>query len=189
MKILTTAAILDGMDLQERITTPVYATGRIDKWGRLLGDLVLVGRGDPNLERRKFEAERQLFETKALPSSFEVIADQLQSRGVKAIEGDIVADETYFPSQPFGTAWTIEDSVWGYGAPVSALAVNENTIAVRIFPGERLNDLARLQTSPMETGLAALEQFLDRDNGVGLYTVRICPARTRRASCLFVDGQ
>src|SRR6185295_2210995 len=29
MKILTCAAILDGMDSQERITTPVYITGRI----------------------------------------------------------------------------------------------------------------------------------------------------------------
>ena len=66
MKILTCAAILDGMDTQERITTPVYVTGRIDKWGRVLGDLVLVGRGDPNLERRGYKTEHEPFESKSL---------------------------------------------------------------------------------------------------------------------------
>jgi len=153
MKILTCAAFLDGVDTQERITTPVYVTGRIDKWGRVLGDLVLLGRGDPNLERREYKTEREPFESRAYPSSITSIVDQLQSRGIKTIEGDIVVDDTYFLHQPFGFAWTIEDSAWGYGAPVSALVVNENMIAVKMLPGERSNDLALFQTSPMETGL------------------------------------
>jgi D-alanyl-D-alanine carboxypeptidase/D-alanyl-D-alanine-endopeptidase (penicillin-binding protein 4) len=151
MKILTCAAILDGMDPQERITTPVYVTGRIDKWGRVLGDLVVVGRGDPNLERRGYKTEHEPFENKDYPSSITQIADELQSKGIKTIEGDIVIDDTYFLHQPFGLAWTIEDTAWSYGAPVSALVINENMIAVKILPGEHFNDLALFQTSPTET--------------------------------------
>lgn len=152
MKILTCAAILDGIDPQERITTPVYVTGRIDKWGRVLGDLVLVGRGDPNLERREYKTEREPFESRAFPSSIIQIADELQSKGIKTIEGDIIIDDTYFLHQPYGLAWTIEDTAWSYGAPVSALVINENIIAVKMLPGEQANDLALFQTSPMETG-------------------------------------
>lgn len=152
MKILTCAAMLDGIDPQERITTPIYVTGRIDKWGRVLGDLVLVGRGDPNLERRGYKTEHETFESNIYPSSITQIADELQSKGIKTIEGDIVIDDTYFLHQPYGFAWTIEDTAWSYGAPVSALVINENKIAVKILPGEQSNDLALFQTSPMETG-------------------------------------
>jgi D-alanyl-D-alanine carboxypeptidase/D-alanyl-D-alanine-endopeptidase (penicillin-binding protein 4) len=152
MKILTCAALLDGIDPQERITTPIYVTGRIDKWGRVLGDLVLVGRGDPNLERRGYKTEHETFESNVYPSSITQIADELQSKGIKTIEGDIVIDDTYFLHQPYGFAWTIEDTAWSYGTPVSALVINENKIAVKILPGEQPNDLALFQTSPMETG-------------------------------------
>ncbi len=76
------------------------------------------------------------FENRAYPSSITQIADELQSKGIKTIEGDIVIDDTYFLHQPFGLAWTIEDTAWSYGAPVSALVINENMIAVRILPGE-----------------------------------------------------
>jgi D-alanyl-D-alanine carboxypeptidase/D-alanyl-D-alanine-endopeptidase (penicillin-binding protein 4) len=152
MKILTCAAILDGIDPQERITTPVYVTGRVDKWGRVLGDLVLVGRGDPNLERRGYKMEREPFESKAFPSSIIQIADELHSKGIQTIEGDIIIDDTYFLHQPYGLAWTIEDTAWSYGAPVSALVINENMIAVKMLPGEQANELALLQTSPMEIG-------------------------------------
>ena len=156
MKILTCAAILDGMDPQERITTPVYVTGRIDKWGRVLGDIVLVGRGDPNLERRGYKTEHETFESKLCPSSITQIADELQSKGIKTVEGDIVIDDTYFLHQPYGFAWTLEDTAWSYGTPVSALVINENKIAVRLLPGELPNDLAFFQTSPMEIGLTVV---------------------------------
>jgi serine-type D-Ala-D-Ala carboxypeptidase/endopeptidase (penicillin-binding protein 4) len=189
MKILTCAALLDGIDPQERITTPIYVTGRIDKWGRVLGDLVLVGRGDPNLERRGYKTEHETFESNVYPSSITQIADELQSKGIKTIEGDIVIDDTYFLHQPYGFAWTIEDTAWSYGAPVSALVINENKIAVKILPGEQSNDLALFQTSPMDTGSkmvlnhvrtvgnqqnTAVSFTHEQDSGLPLFTGSIC---------------
>jgi D-alanyl-D-alanine carboxypeptidase/D-alanyl-D-alanine-endopeptidase (penicillin-binding protein 4) len=59
------------------------------------------------------------------------------ARGVKQIEGDIVADDSYFPYERYPSGWDIDDMTFGYGAPVSALTINDNTLAIELRPGER----------------------------------------------------
>ena len=51
-KLFTTAAALALIGPDYRFRTTVETTGQVDKYGRLTGDLVLVGRGDPNLSGR-----------------------------------------------------------------------------------------------------------------------------------------
>jgi serine-type D-Ala-D-Ala carboxypeptidase/endopeptidase (penicillin-binding protein 4) len=55
---------------------------------------------------------------------------------VKRITGDIVGDDTVFPWEPYPESWSIDDAVWGYGAPVSGLTVNDNQILVTVHPGK-----------------------------------------------------
>ena len=51
-KLFTTAAALALIGPEYRFRTTVETTGMVDKYGRLNGDLVLVGRGDPNISGR-----------------------------------------------------------------------------------------------------------------------------------------
>lgn len=51
-KLFTTAAALALIGPDYRFRTTVESNGTLDKYGRLTGDLVLVGRGDPNLSGR-----------------------------------------------------------------------------------------------------------------------------------------
>ena len=51
-KLFTTAAVLALIGPDYRFKTTVETAGTVDKYGRLVGDLVLVGRGDPNLSGR-----------------------------------------------------------------------------------------------------------------------------------------
>src|SRR5690348_6632232 len=51
-KLFTTAAALALIGPDYRFHTTVETSGTIDRYGRLSGDLSLVGRGDPNLSGR-----------------------------------------------------------------------------------------------------------------------------------------
>src|SRR5512133_2295097 len=52
-KLFTTAAALALIGPTYQFRTTVETSGELDKYGRLNGDLVLVGRGDPNLSGRE----------------------------------------------------------------------------------------------------------------------------------------
>jgi len=58
MKLLTTALVLDKLGPGFRFRTTVETHGAIAQ-GVLSGDLILVGRGDPNLSNRKFPFGRE----------------------------------------------------------------------------------------------------------------------------------
>ncbi len=62
LKVLTTSAALEKLGPDFRYRTGVYTNGTIDSNGTLQGDLVLVGRGDPNLT----DPYGELFEKPAL---------------------------------------------------------------------------------------------------------------------------
>ena len=49
LKLVTSAAALDAFGPDARIRTTLETTGRLDALGRILGDVYLVGRGDPGL--------------------------------------------------------------------------------------------------------------------------------------------
>ncbi|MBI1738983.1 MAG: D-alanyl-D-alanine carboxypeptidase/D-alanyl-D-alanine-endopeptidase, partial [Acidobacteria bacterium] len=147
-KLYTTIPALALLGPDFRWRTTVESRGSLDAYGRLRGDVVLVGRGDPNLSNRKFpydtKAERDGPPEKVLAE----LADQFVARGVKQIEGDIVADDSYFPAERYASGWAIDDMIFGYGAPVSALTVNDNTLSIELRPADREGDAAWFGVEP-----------------------------------------
>lgn len=121
---MTTAAALDAYGPDARIRTSVETAARLDGMGRILGDVHLVGRGDPNLSAR-FDAGRPT-------AAFEELADALVAAGVRRIEGRLIGNEGAFTGEPRGHDWTWEDLVWGYGAEVSALSFNDAVVELRL---------------------------------------------------------
>lgn len=128
MKVLTTAAALDALGPDWTTRTSVYAAGPPDGDGQIRGDVVLYGRGDPNLSGR-FSATGDVLE------SFRQLARQLQDRGVTSIGGGIVADESHLSGPPHGSGWAWQDLQWHFGTEVSALSFNDNLVSVNVVPG------------------------------------------------------
>jgi D-alanyl-D-alanine carboxypeptidase/D-alanyl-D-alanine-endopeptidase (penicillin-binding protein 4) len=147
-KLFTSAAALALIGPDYKFHTTLETIGTVDKYGRLTGDLVLVGRGDPNLSGRTLpytlRTERKLPPVKV----FEDLADQLVQKGVKYIDGDIVADDSYYAFERYGEGWTQDDLVWEWGAPVSALTINDNVVFVNILPADRPGDKAFVTVNP-----------------------------------------
>ena len=127
MKLVTTAAALDAYGPDARIRTTVETDGRLDGLGRILGDVFLVGRGDPNLSAR--------FTPGRPTAAFEAMADALVAAGVRRIEGRVVGHEGAFAGDRRGSDWTWEDLAWGYGTEVSALSWNDNLVEVSLEAG------------------------------------------------------
>lgn len=148
MKLLVAAAALDLWGPGHRFRTPVFLEGRLDGKGRVIGNLVLAGRGDPNPERRLYDPEEEELPIRDSSPFIEGIADQLEERGIRRVEGDIVADTTFFLDEPHGGDWEQEDMFWHYGAPSSALAVFENVFRVSLSPGTATGDPALLEVTP-----------------------------------------
>ncbi len=135
MKLFTTALALAQLGSDYRFHTTLETRGTISAEGRLDGDLVLVGRGDPNLSNRKFPFVKEP-ETDGPPEKVLLeLVDGIVAKGVREITGDVVADDSYFPRERYPTGWEVDDMVWSYGAAVSAIVVNDNTVTLTLEPG------------------------------------------------------
>ncbi len=69
-------------------------------------------------------------------------------RGVKFIDGDVIGDDSYFAFERYGEGWAQDDMVWEWGAPVSALSINDNVVFVNILPADRAGDRAFVNITP-----------------------------------------
>jgi D-alanyl-D-alanine carboxypeptidase/D-alanyl-D-alanine-endopeptidase (penicillin-binding protein 4) len=148
MKLFTTALALAKLGPEYRFHTTLETHGTISSEGVLGGDLALVGRGDPNLSNRKFPYElKEEFDgpqEKALAG----LADALVAKGVKEISGDVIGDDSYFPRERYPNGWEIDDMVWEYGAAISAIVVDDNTVALTLTPGEQAGNPVQGAVAP-----------------------------------------
>ena len=147
-KLFTTAAALALIGPDYKFRTTVETTGTLDRYGRLNGDLVLVGHGDPNLSGRELPYDLRTQRNDDPIQALEALADALVQKGVKFIDGDIVADDSYFAFERYGEGWSQDDLVWADGAPVSALTINDNVVFVNILPADRPGEKAFVSVKP-----------------------------------------
>ena len=147
-KLFTTAAALAIAGPNYRFRTTVEADGKIDDNGRLLGDLVIVGRGDPNISGRVLP---YALKTQRLPPHTQILeemADQVARNGLKIVDGDLIGDDTFYAFERYAEGWAWDDLQWIDGAPVSALTFNDNVVFVNVLPGEHPGDKAVVTVEP-----------------------------------------
>jgi D-alanyl-D-alanine carboxypeptidase/D-alanyl-D-alanine-endopeptidase (penicillin-binding protein 4) len=147
-KLFTTATTLALVGPDFKFLTTVEAEKSPDKLGRVAGDVFLVGRGDPNLSGRVLPYAKRTERITPHIRALQELADAVAAAGVKVIDGDVVGDDSYFVYERYGEGWTQDDLMWDYGAPVSALTVNDNVIFASIKPGERAGERAVLTLDP-----------------------------------------
>jgi len=163
-KLFATAAALGLIGPDYKFQTTVEAATAPDSKGRISGDIVLVGRGDPNLSARvlpfKDKTELQGSTTQAL----EEMADQVAKAGVKQVDGDVIGDDTHYVWE-FSDGWTRDDLQWDYGAPVSALTVNDNSVFLDIARATRQAIWRRSSSTPRPTTSRSTTAFLREQRG------------------------
>ena len=147
-KLFTTALALATLGPDYRFHTTLESKGMLARDGHLNGDLILVGRGDPDLSNRKFPYAGKDETDGPVDKVLAELADAAVARGLKEVEGDIVADDSYFPYDPYPAGWTVGDLFFRFGAPVSAIDFNDNTVSVEMRPGAHIGDPATIAVEP-----------------------------------------
>lgn len=135
LKLVVAATALHHLGPEHRRTTVVRATGPL-RGATLRGDLVLEGQGDPSWNRRFHPGDPH--------APLSALARQLRARGLRAIRGDLVLDVSRFSGPVQGRDHPPVDRAMWYGAPVSALAVDENVFTVKMAPGSKPGRPGRL---------------------------------------------
>jgi serine-type D-Ala-D-Ala carboxypeptidase/endopeptidase (penicillin-binding protein 4) len=141
MKIYTTGVALDLLGADYRWRTSVYATAQPDNSGTIRGDVILYGRGAPDLVSRSEDANK---------ASLAKLADDLYGRGLRRVGGNIIGDASYFRGDSLGDGWQWTDMQWYYGAEASALSVNENQIDLNLVPSSKTEEPPTARTSDTE---------------------------------------
>jgi D-alanyl-D-alanine carboxypeptidase/D-alanyl-D-alanine-endopeptidase (penicillin-binding protein 4) len=135
IKLLTTAAGLDVLGPDYRWQTRAYATGKAQN-GRLAGDLIIKGLGDPSLAAE--DLWRLLW--------------GVRERGIETIGGDLVLDASYFAPPGQGRGDFDGNATSPYNALPHALSVNAQATRVHLLRDEL--DGVRVFTDPPLANLA-----------------------------------
>lgn len=132
-KVITAAAALSKFGPVHTFNTRFVHSGN-RKDSVINGDLVVIGDGDP------------LFVSEKL---WQVAAD-LRSMGIATIKGDLVIDNSLFDREMMDESRDEGAAASGnaYDAPVSAFAVNFNSVALAVSPGSKVGAKARVTADP-----------------------------------------
>ena len=126
-KLYTVALALDELGGDYRIRTSLFAASKPDRSGALKSDLIVYGRGDPTINARLNGGD--------IFRALQPLVAALTNAGVKRIDGDLVGDESFIHGSPYGSGWSWDDMNYYYGAEISALTLNDNTLQVVAKPG------------------------------------------------------
>ena len=190
-KLFTTAAALALLGPNQKFTTRVEY-GLVGSSAEMVdSDIVIVGSGDGNFSDRELPY-RTPSEAKNFPrvvshplQYLAEFADEIEAAGVKRVTGDVVGDDTVFPWEPYPQGWSIDDMVWGYGAPVSGLSIADNQIKVMVRPGKTSADKPtfewpmgiptyyQIDTSALVTGSAKSGSHVQMEREVGSKLLRV----------------
>jgi D-alanyl-D-alanine carboxypeptidase/D-alanyl-D-alanine-endopeptidase (penicillin-binding protein 4) len=156
-KLYAGALALDRLGGNYRIVTPVLATAQPDRRGKLKGDVIVSGRGDPSWKLRA--GSTNFLEV------FDPFIAVLTNARVRRITGNIVADATFFKGPPSGGSWTVDDLENSEGAEISALTLLDNMTELRSSPGDKVGSPCSVTLAQPHTGLTLVNHTKTTANG------------------------
>ncbi len=130
MKLITTYAALDLLGRDYRWRTEAYLGGPLEG-GRLSGDLILKGYGDPKITIERWKA----------------FMAELRARGLEQIDGDLVLDRTYFRTGAHDPAAFDHEPLRPYNVGPDALLVNFNAVRF-VFAPDAKRGAVSVRTEP-----------------------------------------
>lgn len=146
-KVVTTLTALSMLGSDYQFETLLQYDGNIEK-GSLKGNLYIKGLGDPMLGAKMAD------DTLALDLIFAKWLREIKATGITTIEGNIIADGSWFDDQLIPPKWMWEDMGNYYGAGAHALSVHENLYSVFFQPGNREGTPATVaNTDPAVPGM------------------------------------
>ncbi len=156
MKLYTTAAALLALTPDFRYETKLLTDGKITN-GVLRGNLIIIGSGDPTISGH--------FNGGYITEVFDNWSKALSQMGVARMEGDILADNSYFAESGYGRGWQLDDLDHCYAAARDALSFNNNCIAVEVHAAHASGSPAVIRMEPETQYLKVTNAVVSSDPG------------------------
>lgn len=122
-KVLTSVAALETLGPDYEFVTRFGYLGVLDAEGRLEGDLVIQGGGDPALAEDGWDG------------LFKRWAQALEALGLTQVSGGVVADASFFSGPPRSGDWNWRDLGNYYASGAGGLNFYGNRYSIRFRPG------------------------------------------------------
>lgn len=170
-KLFVTAMALIRLGPGYKYKTELTTRGPWKPGQTALSNLQLVGGGDPNLSGRVLPYSADAPEGDPF-AALEALADKLVKLNIHEIDGDVTGVATRYPGDRFPLDWTRGDSEYGYGAPISALTLDDNVVTASVTPTEP-GDLAAIALCPNVHHFVVLNQVVtDTSNQTDIHIRR-----------------
>jgi len=123
LKIVTSSAALELLGPDYSFKTKIEYTGNLNKRsGRLTGDIIITGGGDPALGSGYFKDHYNNFLKEWII--------KIRNLGINKVKGRVIADDSRYDYQPVPVKWLWEDEGNYYGAGAYGLSVFDNTYEI-----------------------------------------------------------
>jgi D-alanyl-D-alanine carboxypeptidase/D-alanyl-D-alanine-endopeptidase (penicillin-binding protein 4) len=150
LKLITSGVALEMLGPQHNFRTIIGFTGSLNKrTGRLSGDIVIKGGGDPALGSEYFPEYN--------PDFIDTLVSEIKTFGIKRVDGGIISDDSYFDYFPVPAKWQWEDLGNYYGAGVYGLSAYDNMVKIHM-------QTSLENTRPVITGLSPVWYKYNFDN-------------------------
>ena len=178
MKNFTVAAAMEKLGPDFRYVTSVKAVSQPDSQGVVRGSLVIVGRGDVSASTSFDPAFPQTIDHYR---AIDALAAKIASAGVRRIEGDLIADESYFRGFAVPETWEWDDLEGYDGTEISAFPLNDNVVDITVNAGSAngpcalgvrpINQLVRFVNNCVTTASGAPKVTLRKSMDQNLVTI------------------
>tara|TARA_R110002096_G_scaffold78670_3_gene185069 strand:+ start:1259 stop:2698 length:1440 start_codon:yes stop_codon:yes gene_type:complete len=138
-KLYTTAAVLDRLGSDFKYTTNIYSKGELvdSTW---MGRLVISGSGDPTISGFLYNNDREFV--------FKSFLKQFRAKGIATINGELMAETSYFDQDVYPKGWDWYDLNFYYGVQINALSFNNNAFDLEVFANGNVGDTPRIDWYP-----------------------------------------
>ncbi|MBI5464169.1 MAG: D-alanyl-D-alanine carboxypeptidase/D-alanyl-D-alanine-endopeptidase, partial [Ignavibacteriales bacterium] len=171
MKLLTSAAALMQLGTSYNFKTRVLLDS-LEADSVVHGNLYLKGFGDPDLTSADVDS----------------LVAKLAAMRVRVINGNVVADVSYFDDEFWGTGWMWDDEPDPDAPFVSALALNDNCVSIRVKSGLKAGDTVNATANPATSYIAI------RNNGTTVtdsvrQPLKVYRSIKQRSNTILIDGE
>ncbi len=139
LKLYTTSVALTKLTPDFTYRTSLETNSAITN-GVLNGDVFMRGSGDPTICGRYNGGNVVL--------TFQQWVDSLKAKGVSEIKGNIVADNSAFDGNSYGSGWAAYYQTDWYAAQMGGIVFNDNCVDMTVTAGDSIGAPARISWNP-----------------------------------------
>ena len=162
LKVVTTASALAILGSDYQFKTEIQYDGTIGVDGILNGNIYIKGYGDPTLGSDQMDNVEELVD---ITESFRLA---LQRKGIRQVDGYVIADATHFESAANAPTWPWNDLGNYYASGVYGLNIHENQYYLRFQQTSNLGetpDIAKVE--PLIPGLKLTNELESAGKNTG----------------------